>query len=384
MLDRTLAILGDLIRFPTISTDSNLQMIDYLSNHLAGLGARTLVTADTSGTKANLFATLGPDEPGGIVLSGHTDVVPVADQDWTTDPFEMVERDGLFFGRGSCDMKGFIAATLALAERLATEKLNRPLHFAFTHDEETGCLGARHLVDELARRDIRPDIAIIGEPTSMRIIEGHKGCYEYTTRFTGLEGHGSAPDAGVNAAEYAARYISRLLELREALKARVPASSKFEPPWTTINIGRVSGGVAHNVIVGKAEVDWEMRLVQEADADFVKANLADLVETDLLPRMRAVHAQASITMETIGEVVGLEPMENNAARDLVAELTGANATDLVAFGTEAGLFQGLGTDVVVCGPGSIEQAHKPDEFVSHAQMALCCDMLGKLGHKLTS
>lgn len=384
MLDRTLAILGDLIRFPTISTDSNLQMIDYLSKHLAGLGARTLVTADASGTKANLFATLGPDEPGGIVLSGHTDVVPVADQDWTTDPFEMVERDGLFFGRGSCDMKGFIAATLALAERLATEKLNRPLHFAFTHDEETGCLGARHLVDELARRDIRPDIAIIGEPTSMRIIEGHKGCYEYTTRFTGLEGHGSAPDAGVNAAEYAARYISRLLELREALKARVPASSKFEPPWTTINIGRVSGGVAHNVIVGKAEVDWEMRPVQQADADFVKANLADLVETDLLPRMRAVHAQASITMETIGEVVGLQPMEHNAARDLVAELTGANATDLVAFGTEAGLFQGLGTDVVVCGPGSIEQAHKPDEFVSCAQMALCCDMLERLGHKLTS
>lgn len=384
MLDRTLDILRDLIAFPTVSTDSNLEMIAYLSDHLSGLGARTLITQDESGAKANLFATLGPDHPGGVLLSGHSDVVPVADQDWTSDPFEMVERGGQIFGRGSCDMKGFIAATIAFAETLDPTRLTRPLHFAFTHDEETGCLGARHLVDELAARAIKPDIAIIGEPTSMRIIEGHKGCYEYTTRFTGLEGHGSAPDAGVNAAEYASRYVARLLELRDALKPRAPATSQFHPPWTTINIGRIAGGVAHNVIVGKAEVDWEMRPVQESDADFVKSSLDDLVENVLLPRMKAVHPDASITLETIGEVVGLEPMDKNAARDLVAELTGANATDLVAFGTEAGLFQGLGTDVVVCGPGSIEQAHKPDEFVSRDQMQACCTMLEKLGRKLTA
>ncbi len=383
MLDRTLEILADLIAFPTVSTDSNLDMIAYLRDRLEPLGARCLTTGNEAGTKANLFATLGPDAPGGILLSGHSDVVPVADQDWTSDPFEMVERDGLIYGRGACDMKGFIAATIALAETLDVAALTRPLHFAFTHDEETGCLGAQRLVELLRDHDIRPDIAIIGEPTSMRIIEGHKGCYEYTTRFTGLEGHGSAPDSGVNAAEYAARYAMRLLELREELKARTPTSSKFEPPWTTINIGKIAGGVAHNVIAGKAEVEWDMRPVQESDADFVKDDLAAYVTGVLEPAMKAVHPAASVITETIGEVVGLVPMEKNAARDLVAELTGANATDLVAFGTEAGLFQGLGTDVVVCGPGSIEQAHKPDEFVSRDQMAACCDMLAKLGERLT-
>ena len=382
MLERSVEILRDLIAFPTISTDSNLEMIIWLEARLQALGARCLITADESGTKANLFASLGPDAPGGIVLSGHTDVVPVADQDWTSDPFKLVERDGLFFGRGSCDMKGFIAAAMAFAETLSPDKLTRPLHFAFTHDEETGCLGAQHLVRELEAQNIRPDIVIIGEPTEMRIIEGHKGCYEYTTQFTGLEGHGSAPDAGVNAAEYAVRYVTRLMELRETLKSRTPDGSRFDPPWTTINIGKVAGGVAHNVIVGKAEVEWEMRPVVTADADFVKAEIGTYVDDHLMPAMRAVHPAAGITTTTIGEVPGLEPMEDNAARDLVAELTGNNSVDLVAFGTEAGLFQALGAHVVVCGPGSIQQAHKPDEYLAREQLGKCCDMLGRLAQKL--
>ena len=383
MLDRTIDILGDLIGFPTVSSDSNLQMIGYLSERFEALGARCVITIDETGAKANLFASLGPDQPGGILLSGHSDVVPVADQDWTSDPFEMTCRDGLLFGRGACDMKGFIAATLAMAEALDADALNRPLHFSFTYDEEIGCLGARELIAELKDRGIVPDITIIGEPTEMRIIEGHKGCSEYTTRFIGLEGHGSAPDAGVNAAEYAAQYVSKLLELREALKPRAPAASKFDPPWSTINIGRIAGGSAHNVIAGKAEVDWEMRPVQPADSDFVRNALAAHVRDTLLPAMRAVHPVASIETETIGEVAGLEPMSENEARDLVAELTGANATDLVSFGTEAGLFQSIGADVVVCGPGSIKQAHKPDEYVSIEQMELCCAMLGRLAVKLT-
>ncbi len=378
MLVRSVQILRDLIAFPTVSTDSNLNMIRYLSDHLGALGARCQVLADSTGGKANLFATMGPDEPGGIMLSGHTDVVPVADQDWSSDPFELVEQDGLLFGRGTCDMKGFIAAVLAMAEQIDPRNLTRPLHFAFTHDEETGCLGARHLVGDLADQGIVPDIAIIGEPTEMRIIEGHKGCYEYTTRLTGLEGHGSAPDVGVNAAEFAARYVAKLLELREALKPRAPEGSGFEPPWTTINVGRISGGVAHNVIAGRAEVDWEMRPVQIADADFVKDAMSAHVREYLLPMMQSVDPQASITVETIGEVAGLEPMERNAARDLVAELTGANGTDLVAFGTEAGLFQKLGAQVVVCGPGSIAQAHKPDEFLALSQLDQCCTLLDKL------
>lgn len=382
MLVRTQEILGDLIAFPTVSPESNLDIIAYLTGHLEALGARCLTVRSEDGRKASIFATLGPEAPGGIVLSGHTDVVPVTDQDWSSDPFEMTERDGKLFGRGTCDMKGFVAASLAFGETLNADNLGSPLHFAFTHDEETGCLGAQNLVAELAARGITPDIAIIGEPTEMRVIEGHKGCFEYSTHFTGLEGHGSAPDAGVNAAEYAARYVAKLLDLREALKTRAPVHSAFDPPWTTINVGRISGGVAHNVIVGKADVDWEMRPVQTSDADFVKGALSDYTETKLLPAMQAVHPDASITLETIAEVVGLEPMAENAARDLVSELTGANRADLVAFGTEAGLFQTLGTSAVVCGPGSIAQAHKPDEFIEIEQLDLCCKMLTRLGQRI--
>ncbi len=382
-LPRTIEILADLIAFETVSADSNLEMISYLTERLEALGARCIETRDKTGAKANVFATLGPDQPGGILLSGHTDVVPVADQDWTTDPFQMAENDGKLYGRGTCDMKGFIAAAVAFGETLDVDKLTQPLHFAFTYDEEVGCLGAQTLVDDLSERGIVPDIAIIGEPTEMRVIEGHKGCFEYTTRFSGLEGHSSAPDDGVNAAEYAARYIGKLLELRHILKSRAPADSRFEPPWTTVNIGQISGGVAHNVIASKAEVLWEMRPVQASDADLVKKTLSDYVEHSLLPEMQAVHSDSSITQEAIAEVEGLEPMEENAARDLVAELTGANGSGVVAFATEAGLFQKLGVHAIVCGPGSIAQAHKADEFLEIEQLDLCCRMLTRLGQRLT-
>ncbi|MEZ5750831.1 MAG: acetylornithine deacetylase [Paracoccaceae bacterium] len=378
-LDSTVAILRDLIAFPTVSTESNMACIDYLADRLAGAGARVDVLATPDGRKANLWATLGPEGDGGIVLSGHTDVVPVADQDWSSDPFVMSERDGALFGRGTCDMKGFIAACVAMAPVWSQRKLTRPVHFAFTHDEETGCLGGQALVAQLRQRGIRPAAAIVGEPTEMRIIEGHKGCCEYSTHFTGLEGHGSAPDLGVNAVEFAVRYVARLMELKDRLRERCPAGSRFEPPWTTINTGALVGGVAHNVIPGKARVDWEMRPVQWSDLDFVKADLAEYVQGTLLPAMRRVSPTAAITTETIGEVVGLEPMAQNAIRDMIAELTGANGTDLVPFGTEAGLFQQLGMDVIVCGPGSIAQAHKPDEFLALDQLAACVSMLERLG-----
>lgn len=383
-LEETLGVLQRLIAYPTVSADSNLEMIADLASHLDDCGARVELFQDESGTKANLFATMGPDEAeGGLVLSGHTDVVPVADQDWTNDPFALLERDRRFYGRGTCDMKGFIAAAVAMAQSYSQLQLRRPLHFAFTFDEEVGCLGARALVPELRRRGIRPAMAIIGEPTEMRLIEGHKGCCEYTVRFTGLEGHGSAPDRGVNAAEYAVRYVTHLMGLRGELMQRMPASSRYQPPWTTINVGAIRGGVAHNVIVGKAEVEWEMRPVQNTDADFVKESVAGFIQSELLPAMRAVHPDAGIETEVIGEVAGLEVLDDNAARDLVADLIGANGADVVPFGTEAGLFQELGTSVVVCGPGSIEQAHKPDEFVTIDQLESCLSMLEKLGKALT-
>jgi len=381
-LENSIAILSDLIAFPTVSPDSNLAMIEDLAGRLEHIGARVDLYHDETGKKANLYATLGPDVKGGVLLAGHTDVVPVTDQDWSSDPFVMRSAEGKLFGRGSCDMKGFIAACLALAPDLAAGARRRPLHFAFTHDEESGCLGAQALAAQLVQRDDTPAMAIIGEPTSMRLIEGHKGCYEYSTHFVGREGHGSLPDQGVNAVEFAVRYVSRLLELRDHLVARAPAASAFDPPQTTINIGALQGGVAHNVIPGKTRVDWEMRPVQDKDADFVKDDLARYVANVLLPQMRAVWPEASITTETIGEVIGLTPMAENAARDLVMALTGANRTDVVSFGTEAGIFQSLGMSALVCGPGSIEQAHKPDEYLEISQLAECLEMLKGLGHKL--
>ena len=226
-LDETKALLAELLAFPTVSSDSNLAMIAHLAGRLESSGARVDIHLDPEGQKANLFATIGPDTNGGVVLSGHTDVVPVTDQEWASDPFELLERDGRLYGRGACDMKGFIAAAVIMAPRLTEMVRDRPLHFAFTHDEEIGCIGARSLAETLRDRDLRPSVAIIGEPTSMQIVEGHKGCYEYSTHFTGLEGHGSAPDRGVNAVEYAVRYVARLLELKEVLQARGPAQSRF-------------------------------------------------------------------------------------------------------------------------------------------------------------
>ena len=381
-LTQTRAMLGDLIAFPTVSSESNLDIIAYLAERLEGAGARVETIPDATGEKANLFATLGPDVAGGLVLSGHTDVVPVKDQVWASDPFEMVERDGRLFGRGSCDMKGFVAACTVMAPHFAARVTDRPVHFAFTYDEETGCFGAEALVKSLADMGIRPSLAIVGEPTSMRVIDGHKGCYEYTTHFSGLAGHGSAPDLGVNAVEFAAQFVSKIIALKDELRARVPEGSNFVPPYTTLNTGSLIGGVAHNVIPDRASVAWDMRPVQPSDAVFVKDALKRLCEDDLLPAMRQVDPQATITTEVLAEVEGLLPMEENPARDLVMDLTGANGTDLVAFGTEAGLFQQAGMSVAICGPGSIEQAHKADEYLDIDQLALCLGMLERLGDRL--
>ena len=384
MLSDTVALLHDLIAFPTVSEMSNLDMIAYLAHVLESHGARVDIFHDEIGHKANLFATIGPEVDGGIVLSGHSDVVPVAEQDWASDPFELIEHDGHLYGRGTCDMKGFIAAATAMAPVFAEQVRDRPLHFAFTYDEEVGCFGAQALVDSLKAKGIRPGVAIIGEPTSMRIIEGHKGCYEYTTHFSGLAGHGSAPDRGVNAVEYAARYINRLLALKDALRARAPNDSRFDPPWTTINTGSMKGGVAHNVIASNASIEWEMRPVQASDAAFVKDDLRQYCRDVLLPAMQSICPDANIVTEVIGEVDGLEPAEMNEAKAILMELTGANGAELVPFGTEAGIFQQYGMSAVVCGPGSIDQAHKPDEYVSLDQLQQCLDMLGRLGTKLAA
>lgn len=381
-LKETVDLLGRFVAFPTISVDSNLDLIDFVAERLEHVGARIYTEKDSTGQKANLFATLGPERDGGIVLSGHTDVVPVEGQDWSTDPFKMVERDGKLLGRGTCDMKGFIAASIALAPEFADLDLRRPLHFCFTYDEETGCFGAQQLVKSLKAQGIRPGIAIIGEPTDMRVIEGHKGGCEYTTHFHGLEGHASMPHQGVNAVEYAVRYISKLMALGEEMRSRAEKDSPFDPPWTTVQVGKIEGGIARNIIPKDCSVEWEVRPVKMVHAHEITAALDAYSAQELLPEMKAVFPDADIVRETICEIAGLEVVPESEAIKLVQELTGRSDTGVVSFGTEAGLFQDFGMSTVLCGPGSIEQAHRPDEHVKISELESCLNMLGRLKEKL--
>ena len=383
-LPETERLLAQLVAYPTVSDRSNLDLIAFVADLLKRAGARVDLFPDPKGQKANLFATLGPDGPGGVVLSAHTDVVPVSDQHWSSDPFRLNERHGLLYGRGTCDMKGFVAAVLASLPAFAARPLNRPLHIALTHDEEVGCIGARALMPLLQARDVRPEVVIVGEPTDMTIVDGHKGCCEYSVHFTGLEGHGSAPALGVNAVVAAMDYARTLLGLADTLAARAPKDSRFSPAFTTVNIGALHGGVSHNVIPGKARLDWEMRPVQWSDVGFVREKLRAFVDADLRPAMRRVHPSADVTTDVIGEVTALVPRAGNRALALVSRLTGANDAHLVPFNTEAGLFQDLGADVVVCGPGSIAQAHKADEFVSRDQLARCLHMLHRLAQDMAA
>lgn len=380
-LDETIDVLGRLIAFPTISSDSNMDCITYLQDYLTSLGARCKLSSELEG-KANLFATLGPEGDGGIILSGHTDVVPVAGQDWSSDPFIMRQENGRLFGRGTCDMKGFIAASIVTAQDYAKQDLKRPIHFAFTYDEETGCTGARVLVNQLVADGLKPSVCIVGEPTMMGIIDGHKGASGFSTEFTGVEGHSSLPGQAVNALEYASRFVAHLMALREEMPARAPENSAFDPPYTTSSICGMHSGVAHNVIPNKALVDWEMRTVQQSDHDYLRDGMQNFVDTVLLPEMKAKSPKANIEEVYSSVVMGLEPDEHSEAVRLIRDLTGRNSTAVVSFGTEAGLFHSAGVSAALCGPGSIEQAHRPDEFLEISQLDECLRMLDRLAGEL--
>ena len=379
----SLKILSDLIAFKTISGENNNSLINYCNEILNKLGATSFKTYDDEKKRVNLFATLkakNPSKKKSIIFSGHTDVVPVS-KDWNTDPFVATIKDEKVFGRGTCDMKGFIACTLAYAPIFSKTNLDRDIHFSFTFDEETACQGAPLLINELKKKSMDSGICIVGEPTSMKIIDAHKGCYEYTTYFKGLAGHGSAPDKGINAVEYAVKYISKLIELREILKTKVPKNSIFDPPYTTIQIGGISGGIARNVIADKCQVDWEMRPVIKVDGEFVNNEMDKYVNTKLLPEMTKVFPKSLIKKEIIGEIIGFNRLEKSEACEFISSLTGDNSREVVSFGTEAGLFQEIGISTVVCGPGSIEQAHKTDEFVTLDQIKKCLVLLEGIKNK---
>ena len=373
----SLKILTDLIAFKTISGEDNNSLINYCDDLLKKVGATSFKTYDNEKKRVNLFASLkskSPNKKKPIIFSGHTDVVPVS-KNWLTDPFVATITNDKVFGRGTCDMKGFIACSLAYAPIFANSNLDRDMHFSFTFDEETACQGAPLLISELKKKNIALGICIVGEPTSMKIIDAHKGCYEYTTYFEGLAGHGSKPDKGVSAVEYAVRYINKLMELRVILKKKVPKNSVFDPPYTTIGIGGISGGIARNVIADKCRVDWEMRPVIKEDGEFVNSEMDQFVNTELLPEMKKVFPKSSIKKEIIGEIIGFNRVEKSEACEFISNLTGDNSREVVSFGTEAGLFQEIGISTVVCGPGSIEQAHIVDEFITLDQIKKCLILL---------
>jgi acetylornithine deacetylase len=362
-------VLRRLVAFDTVSANSNLALIDWVVGYLDGHGIAARLTFDETRSKANLFATIGPqDAGGGVILSGHTDVVPVAGQAWDSDPFALVERDGRLYGRGTADMKSFIAIALALVPEFKARALKRPIHLALSFDEEVGCFGAPRLIEALPRGIGRPGLVIVGEPTNMEVANAHKGCHVFATSVTGLEAHSSAPQRGVNAIVAASEIIQFIAGLAgEACAASRPASG-FEPPYTSFNIGTISGGTAMNIIARECEFTWEFRPLPGEDSAAIRARIDAFVASDLLPRLRQVHPGADVTTRALASVPGLAPEAGSPAEELARQLTGANQSTVVAYGTEAGLFQDAGIPAVICGPGSMEQGHKPNEFITLAQI----------------
>ena len=383
LYEKSIKILTDLISFKTISGKDNSPLIDYCDDILKKNGVSTFRVFDRNKERVNLFGTIKSkktSEKKPIILSGHTDVVPVS-KGWTTDPFLATVKGDKLFGRGSCDMKGFIACVLAYVPELSNTDLNRDIHFSFTFDEETACIGAPLLIKELKKRNIKDGICIIGEPTKMKIIDAHKGMNEYTIHFEGLAGHSSQPQKGVNAIEYATRYINKLLELRKELIKRAPKDCIFDPPHSTLSVGGISGGIAHNVIADKCKVEWETRPVVKEDGTFITEQIDKFVNEELLPQMKKVFPNSNIRKETIGEVIGFNRIKDSEACEFVSSITGDNSREVVSFGTEAGLFQEIGISTVVCGPGSIEQAHKIDEFIELKEIKKCLNFLEGVKNK---
>ena len=367
----TVEMVRRLVGFDTTSRGSNLALIEFVRDYLAGLGVASELVFDETGNKANLYAKLGPDGIGGIMLSGHTDVVPVDGQDWHSDPFAVLARDGRLYGRGTADMKSFLAVVLALLPDLAARPLRIPLHLALSYDEEVGCRGARRLIAAIAGRPDRPRLCIVGEPTLMQPVTGHKGKRSFRCRVKGFECHSALAHLGVNAIEAAAEMIALLKSMARRRRERGPFDPEYTPAYTTIQTGVVHGGTALNIVPKDCAFDFEFRLLPGEDPEAGIGELRAFAEGRLLPEMRAIRPEAAIEFEELSAFPGLDTADDAEITRLVASLTGANATAKVSFGTEGGLFHQAGIPTVVCGPGSIEQAHKPDEFIDLDQIREC-------------
>ena len=377
------ALLERLIGLATVSRDSNLEMIEFIRQYLEELDVESELFYNDERTKANLFATIGPRNRGGVALSGHTDVVPVDGQPWTVDAFRLTERDGRLYGRGTADMKGFIACVLAAVPMFAERKLKLPVHLAFSYDEEVGCLGVRPMLAELERRAHKPVLCLIGEPTGLKPVLGHKGKLAMRCHVQGAPCHSAYAPYGVNAIQYAARMIGRLEEIGEKLALPEHHDARFDPPFSTVQAGVIKGGRALNIVPAECEFDFEVRALPGFDANEVADELQSYVEAELLPKMRAVKSDTGIRFQSLSAYPGLATSPDSEAARLLALLSGSSEFGTVAFGTEGGLFEQAGIPTVVCGPGSMDQGHKPDEFVTVEQLRDCDAMLVRLADYLS-
>ena len=371
-----LDLIKTLIGFDTTSRGSNLALIDYTEELLTKSGARCRRSYDVTRSKANLFASFGPDTDGGYVLSGHTDVVPVDGQDWSSDPFQPEVRDGKLYGRGACDMKGFIGVALSLAPEIARARLKRPIHFALSYDEEVGCDGVQTLLADLRAQEIKPAMAIIGEPTSMRVVGAHKGGAVLFTTCRGHEHHSSAPEKGANAVMMAGEFVKLLDDVWNGLRGEM--DPRFDPPYSTVQANMISGGTATNILAREALVTWEYRNLPDRDGAAIVETVKRRTADELQPKYARRSADAGFDTRLHAAYPGLVLDEESPAIALAREITGTNQVEAVAYGTEAGHFQRAGIPAVICGPGSIDQAHKPDEYCDLSEYIACEAFLRKV------
>ncbi|HBW3372473.1 TPA: acetylornithine deacetylase [Klebsiella pneumoniae] len=371
-------LLERLVAFDTTSRESNLALIDFVWHYLTDLGVNCELIHNAGRSKANLYARLGLAGSGGILLSGHSDVVPVDGQNWSVPPFALSERDGKLYGRGTADMKGFIACMLAAVPHFLAQPLAQPLHLAISYDEEVGCLGVRTLLDVLASRPEKPDLCLIGEPTELQPVLGHKGKLAVRCEVQGAACHSAYAPQGVNAIQYAAKLIHRLTAIGEVFAAPERQDTRFDPPFTTVQTGLIQGGRALNIVPAECTFDFEVRTLPQDDAQQVAEELERYAQRELLPQMRAVNSDTEIRFYPLSSYPGLHTAAQSAAAQLLAHLTGSEAFSTVAFGTEGGLFHQAGIPSVICGPGSMAQGHKPDEFITIEQLDACDAMLRRL------
>lgn len=374
----TVDILGKLVAFDTTSRNSNLPLLDWVEDYLAGYGLSGERVYDETGRKANLWVTIGPKDVAGYVLSGHVDVVPVDGQDWATDPFRLAEKDGRYFGRGTCDMKGFVASALAAAPDMAAAALRKPIHFAISYDEEVGCRGVRTLLAVLKDRPLKPEACFVGEPTNMQVIIAHKTGRPMRVTVKGFEAHSSLRPYGVSAIEEAAKLIVKINEIGQRLARRQDLDPLFSVPSSTTSVGVIRGGTVRNIVAGECVVDFDLRCVPGDDPHAIVAEIEAYARDVLEPPMKAIAPDAGFTFEELALVPGLDTAADAPVTVLAKKLAGRNDHAKVAYGTEAGLFQEIGIPTAIVGPGSIEQAHKPDEYVEAAELDKADAFMAKL------